>query len=196
MNSQSICGIIIFLQAIIEICIENKVMENKEIIKNLNSNNQNKIIETLKYISSNGNTEVLVHAINLLKSTKEAIIKDEIVKILENLKNQDCSEIIVKTINDPGFKTELSVIVPACWKNGLNYEKYIDVFVDIFIKSDFQLAFDAFTVIDNFEKVNIQDADKCIIKLNNAIEDVKEDKIQLLNELIKIINDLKENPAA
>lgn len=170
-------------------------MENKEIINNLKSTNQKILLETLKYISSEGNNEVLIHAIDLLKSTKDLIIKGEIIRILENLKNQDCTEILVKTIKDPSFKTELSGIVPSCWKNGLNYEAYIEIFVDIFISSDFQLAFDAFTVIDNFEQVNVQDADKCIIKLNNAIEDVKEDKKQLLNELIKIIDDLKENPA-
>lgn len=170
-------------------------MENKEIIKNLSSNNQNSILKTLKYISSEGNSEVLIHVLKLLKSTKDSLIKDEIIKILENLKNQDCANVIIDSIKDISLRNELSILVSACWKNGLKYEENIEVFVDIFIESDFQLAFDAFTVIDNFEQLNAQDADKCIVKLNNAIENVKEDKKQLLNELIKIISQLKENPA-
>lgn len=170
-------------------------MENKEIIKNLKSSDTKLIIESLKYISKKGNKDVLTHAIDLVNSSSDKDILNEVINIIENLKEQNCAEVIVNAIRNNKNENSLQILVSSCWKNGLNYQDYIETFVDIFIKSNFLLAFEAFTVIDTFEKVDISNADLCLIKLNNAIEDSKEDKKQLFYELIKIVEDLKENPA-
>ena len=86
-------------------------------------------------------------------------------------------------------------MVSSAWKSSLNFEDYVEIFTDIFIKSEFQPAFDALTVIDNFEHLDPQKAEICIIKLNNAVEESKDDKQALFHELISIIKDKKENPA-
>lgn len=171
-------------------------MENKDIIKNLSSTDQITVINTLEYISKNGNKSIFPHVINLLKSTNNNLIREEIIKILDHLKIQECAENIVDAINDKSYQSVLPILVSACWKNGLNFEKHIESFVDVFIMGDFQLAFDAFTVIDNFENTNTSEADKCLVKLNNFIEDTKNDKQTLLATLIQVIEDLKENPAS
>ena len=170
-------------------------MNNKEIIKNLDSNNQLTVLNTLKYISKEGNKDVLMHVINLLKSSNDPLIKEDIINILDNLRNPDCVPFIIDAIQDKTFKSHLPVLISSCWKNSLNFEDYIESFVDVFIDGDFQLAFDALTVIDNFEQIDHQQADVCIIKLNNAIEESKEDKIPLIQELIGIIENIKNNPA-
>jgi len=170
-------------------------MTKKEIIKIFESNNDKIIIETLKQISKEGNNDLLVHVIELLHKTASTIIRDEIIKILEHLKNQNSSQLIVDAIHDPKNENELPILVSSCWKNGLNYEDYIDIFTDVFIKSDFQLAFDAFTVIDTFINTDINKANISLLKLEGAIEDFTEDKRNLCSELIGIIQSLKENPA-
>jgi len=65
----------------------------------------------------------------------------------------------------------------------------------VFIKAEFQLAFDAFTVIDTFEKVDEKIANVNLIKLENSLEDLTDDKKALCTELINVIQYLKENPA-
>lgn len=170
-------------------------MINKEILKNLESPDVNVVLDVLKNISTEGNDDILVHVINLLKNTTNTLIRDEIIKILENLKNQNCAPILIKSIIYPKYKDELSILVSACWKNGLNYEDSVEVFTDVFIKSDFLLAFDALTVIDGFEKTDKNKADISLFKLENSIEDLKDDKKTLSYELISIIQHLKENPA-
>ena len=104
------------------------------------------------------------------------------------------SRIIINAIENKDFADQLPVLVAACWKNGLNYEEYTETFVQVFIEGDFQLAFDAFTVIDNIEKIKKQDAERCLIKLRNAFDDINDDKKRLITELINIINDKKVNP--
>jgi hypothetical protein len=58
------------------------------------------------------------------------------------------------------------------------------------------MAFDAFTVIDNMTNIREDIADRCLIKLENAIENINSDKRRLLHELIKIIKDKTTNPAS
>jgi hypothetical protein len=169
-------------------------MTNKEIIKILDSNDD-RILEVLKTISKEGNNEILVKVIDLIEKSSSTTVRDEVIKIIENLKEQDSSKILIDAITNPKNSKELSILVSACWKNGLNYEEYLDVFIDIFIKSDFQLAFDAFTVIDTYEKVDENIANINLIKLENSLEDLTDDKKALCTELINVIQYLKENPA-
>ena len=82
-----------------------------------------------------------------------------------------------------------------CQSRKKSFQDSIEVFTDIFIKSDFQLAFDAFTVLDNLEEIKNLKADACIFRLKNTIEDIQDDKKPLYFELIKILEDKKENPA-
>ena len=170
-------------------------MNNQEFIKNLRSEKTSVILDTLKYIFVNGNKDILSEVIELLHATSDTIIRDEIIKILENLKEQDCVPPIIKAIENPDYKDILSILVSSCWKNGLNFNEYIEVLTDVFIQSDFQLAFDAFTVIDNFENIDIQLADTCLLRLENSVENIKDDKKSLYFELINVIENIKENPA-
>ncbi|PLX12315.1 MAG: hypothetical protein C0597_13535 [Marinilabiliales bacterium] len=170
-------------------------MNTKEVIKNLRSGNQSLILETLDYIKHEGNNDMLNEVIQLLQNTNDTIIRDEIVSILEHVKEQDSVSTIVHSLENADYEDILSLLVSACWKNGLDYSDSVEIFTDIFIKSDFQLAFDAFTVIDNVEEIDNRIADACIFRLRNSIEDIQDDKKSLYFELINIIEDKKENPA-
>ncbi|MFP4023332.1 MAG: hypothetical protein ACLFVR_02310 [Thiohalospira sp.] len=170
-------------------------MNNKELTKNLRSEKTETVITTLKYISTDGNKEIMPEVINLLHHTKSTLVRDEIIKILENLKDQNSTQALVNAIKDINYKDELSVLVSACWKNGLNFEEHIETFIDVFIQADFQLAFDAFTVIDNFNIIDHKKAEQSLIKLGNTIEDTSDSKRPLFFELMNIIENKKENPA-
>lgn len=170
-------------------------MNNKEIKKNLKSEKTSLILETLKFIAQEGNKEIMYDVIELLDVTSETIIRDEIIKIIENLRDQECVPSIIKAIENKDYANILSILVSSSWKNSLDFSAYADIFTEVFIKSEFQLAFDAFTVIDNFKFISSYMADSCLLRLENAIEDIKDDKKVLYFELINIIRNKKENPA-
>jgi len=170
-------------------------MNNQEIIKNLRSEKSNVILDTLQYISKEGNKDILDEVIKLLLTTSDTIIRDQIIKILENLRNQDCTPIVANAISNPENEEILAILVSSAWKSSLNFEDYVEIFTDTFIKSEFQPAFDALTVIDSFENLDLQKAEICIVKLNNAVEESKDDKQALFHELISIIKDKNKNPA-
>ena len=170
-------------------------MNNKDIITNLRSENAPVILETLRYISKEGNKDILTEVIELLSTTSDTIIRDEIIKILENLKNQDCVPLIINAIENPDYKDILSILVSSCWKNGLDFTEQIEAFTEVFIKSEFQIAFDAFTVIDNLETIAPHMAETCLLRLENAVEDIKDDKKPLYFEIISIIENKKGSPS-
>lgn len=170
-------------------------MNNKELIKDLQSPKTETVINTLNFIATEGNKELLSEVILLLQQTNNKKIQEEIIKILENLKDQKSVPTLIEAINDEKYIHELSILVSACWKNGLNYEDYVETFVNIFIDKNFQMAFDAFTVIDNMDNIKENNANRCLIKLGNAIENISIDKRPLFSELINIIKNKKENPA-
>lgn len=170
-------------------------MTNKEIIQKLESSEEKTLIETLKAISKEGNNEILIKVIDLLEKSSSTLVRDEIIKIIENLKEQDSSKILIEAITNPKNVKELSILVSACWKNGLNYEAYLEVFIDLFLEADFQLAFEAFTVIDTFEQLDENKVNINLFKLESTIENLTDDKKALCTELINILNELKENPA-
>ncbi|MDY6799696.1 MAG: hypothetical protein SVU94_00570 [Bacteroidota bacterium] len=171
-------------------------MKNKELIKSLQSSRTEIVLNTLEFIATEGNKELLSEIITLLHQTNNKKIQEEIIKILENLKDQKSVPILIEAINNKKYNHELSILVSACWKNGLNYEDYVETFVNVFIDKDFQMAFDAFTVIDNMYNIKESNANRCLIKLDNAIENISSDKRALFNELTDIIKDKKINPAS
>ncbi|HSH50917.1 MAG TPA: hypothetical protein VK982_04255 [Bacteroidales bacterium] len=170
-------------------------MDNKELINNLQSEKTETVITTLKIIATEGNKELLSEVIKLLHQANNKKIQEEVIKILENLKDQKSVPVIIEAIDDKKYIHELSILISACWKNGLNYEDYIETFVNIFIQGDFQMAFDAFTVIYNMDNIKENKAVQSLIKLENAIENISNDKRSLYNELTNIIKDKRENPA-
>ncbi|HRW62012.1 MAG TPA: hypothetical protein P5132_00920 [Bacteroidales bacterium] len=165
-------------------------MNQKEIIKNIKSGNKDLILEALKVVEQNGNSEILKHMLILYKETTVDVLREKIIKILDNLKNQDCAPVLAESIHNTSSKEELFYLVSACWKNGLNYHDYLEIFVNIFIVSDFNLAFEAFTVIDNMDEVNDVMAQKCVNSLQKEFSKLKQDKQALGKELIQIINNL------
>lgn len=168
-------------------------MDNKEIIKKLRSENSSIIIDTLKYIIKEGNKDILNEVIDLLNKTDETVVRDETINIIENLKDQDSVPIIMDAIENSDYKDILTILVSSCWKNGLNFSQYITSFIEIFIQSEFLLAFEAFTVIDNFDYIDPQLASTCILRLESCIEDITEDKKALYYELIDIMSNPKKD---
>jgi HEAT repeat protein len=75
-------------------------MNNKELIKNLQSSKTETVIATLNFIATEGNKELLPEVMMLLQQTNHKKIQEEIIKILENLKDQKSVPILIEAIND------------------------------------------------------------------------------------------------
>lgn len=170
-------------------------MTNKELIKNLNSNNPTLIIQTLNFISNQGSSEIVDHLIDLLHKNKDQQIQAELIHILENIHDQKSVIPITNALKNSKYINERALLLSTCWKNSIKYDEFAELFTDIFIESNFEEAFDAFTVLDNLHSVSDENITKCILKLESSVEDANDLKKPLFSELIKIFLSFKENPA-
>lgn len=164
------------------------------IVKKLESSNKDEVLFTIKQLRNNGNPRILPFVINLFNSSDSAEIKSAILKFLGDLKNKNSTNEIILALKNEKYLSIRKDLLSTCWQSGLDYSEHIGLFVDFFISGDFGVAFEAFTIIDNFEdKYEAEIIDIQIKKLKSRVLDFKDtDKEALFVELMHILDHLKQ----
>jgi hypothetical protein len=143
---------------------------DEQIKKNLFSANTDIVISALETIRTKGNKLYLPVLFDLLNSSPETEIETEIKNLLGNVKDKGSVNSFVRAIEDEKYKLIRKEILTACWQNGLDFSTFLPVFIDLIIHEDWETAFEAFTVIDNFEFLPGQEIIKISVdKINGAL---------------------------
>lgn len=167
--------------------------KSKEILSNLKSADPEFILEIIDKIRESGNRFIMAGLIDLLHETDLQEIKKSVLNLLSELKNKESVPVFIEAIQNEKYAGERKDLVACCWQNGLTYNEYLTVFIDLVIHEEFQIAFEAFTVIENmFGRVEDEIIDKEIVKVTDALKNATEQKAYLLNGLLAIIHDIPE----
>lgn len=102
------------------------------------------------------------------------------------LKSAQATDMLVETIQKTENIKQKIVLTAACWESGLDFSKHFLFFTELACHENYELAFEAFTVIDNEEGTVSQDT---ILK---AIEFVKKTKIAQ-PEIHKLVLDVLQS---
>jgi len=165
-----------------------KTWNIKEMRSGLSSRDSQIVINTLQQVSKAGSVVLIPELIELLRRTNGKEVRDHIISILNNLKYQESTPELVRAIRKEQQSDVLSLLVAACWKNGLDYSSYIDDFIDIFLESDYITALDALTVIENTtSNLEYEATQNRINKLKTYLDHTSEDKKMLILELIHVL---------
>ncbi len=160
----------------------------KQLTENLYSTDIAVVLETLKQIREQGDVEILKPVMDLYNANPTDEIRNAILQMLSDLKKNSAVPILMELIHKQTEKAKLKELLIVCWMSNLNYQKYLADFIDIFIDSDFNEAFEAFTVIENmlppYDKLEIKHQ---ISKLTTYSTLVSQDKRKLLNSLLDIL---------
>lgn len=164
----------------------------KLIAKKLKSDNANELLFTIKQIRNTGDPKILPHLFELLANNKSEEVNSAIIGLLNDLKNKDCRQEVIKALKNDDYYDIHKEILTTCWQSGLDYSKEIALFVNFFAKREFEVAFEAFTIIDTFEEKIDQEIIKPLIKkLKSNIDKFKQtNKEGLFIELIHILERL------
>lgn len=177
------CSFTLYLQSIKMDKIDKNIQEN------LFSDNTKKVISALDSIKAKGNKLYIPILFDLLNSKPEIEVENEIKKLLATVKDKETVETFVDALKDKKYKPILKSILTACWQNGLDFSDYLLEFIDIIIKEDWEIAFEAFTIIDNFEFIPPHHIiDEARPKLEAAIAEADDQKVYFLEEVLKMIN--------
>lgn len=164
-----------------------KINEIKKELKSTDKSNALKAIEQIK----EDKLEILIpDLIELFVDTEDTDILEKLNKIFEKTK----SDKFVKNIEyafenmEDTYSDKLSWLVASCWKNGLDYSGIPEKFIQIFIKHDYEIAFEALTVIDSsMDYLNKEKIEPLIDQLKTNIQNFSEKKEILTRELISIL---------
>ena len=158
---------------------------NQQIKLNLFSSRTEVVMEALKQVKSVGNRLYIPLLFDLLVLSPEQEIEKEIKNILGTIKDKQTVNSFMRGIEDDKYKSIRKAILIACWQNGLDFSTFLPVFIDLIINEDWEIAFEAFTVIDNLEilpgdpilRISIE-------KINMAHENVTDQRKYFLNEVL------------
>ena len=159
-------------------------------IQSLRSGNRSAILSTLQELRSHGNVSVLPVLFDLMLDQEDAEVNQAISSLLNDLKDQECAETLSAAIGNPELKEIQPTLVAACWQNGLSYVEYLDIFLEVVIKGEFNAAIEAFTVVEEaMGDLEKGQRDLLAKEIKIKVKDADDQKKLLLSELIKVISD-------
>lgn len=162
--------------------------EHKDILKGLESANSLKVIETIEELRASGRATDIPLLVELLHLTQNPEIKTKITDLFANLKESNAIPQIVEAIQNQKYAPELKELIACCWENGLDYSNYLSLFVGLMIDNEFEIAFEAYTVIMNLEtRIDQKIIDQEIDLLEQALSSASEQKRQLMLDVIDFL---------
>jgi hypothetical protein len=158
---------------------------DEQIKRNLFSANSSIVISAIEAIQKKGNKLYIPILFDLLNSSPEPEIETEIKNLLETVKDKTTINSFMRAIEDDKYKPIRKSILIACWQNGLDFSTFLPVFVDLVINEDWEIAFEAFTIIDNLEYLPSPEIiNKTIDQIRKALPNANEQKSYFLNEIL------------
>ncbi len=162
--------------------------DHKNVLKGLQSADSIKVIETIEELRVAGKASDIPILLEMLHLSQNAEIKSRIIALFSNLKESDAIPLIVEAIQNQKYAPEMKELVSCCWENGLDYSKYLALFVDLLIENDFLVAFEAYTVITNMTTTIDQAIiDQEIEKLDQAMRTTSEEKKALMLDVVDFL---------
>jgi hypothetical protein len=140
----------------------------------------------LEKISETGNRFYLPLLFDLLNSMPEHEVEVEITKLIGSVKNRESVNTFMRAIEDEKYKPIRKKLIAACWQNGLDFSNFLPVFIDIVIEQEWEVAFEAFTLIDNLEYLPGEEIINISrLKITEALPAATEQKRYFLTEIEK-----------
>ena len=164
----------------------NNVLRNQ--IRALRSGNRRSILEAIREIRRESNVSILPELFGLLLDQEDEEIIRAASSLLNDLKIQDAVPVICEAISNPEYGPISTLLVSACWQNGLSYAKYADTFVKVAIEGSYEAAIEAFSVLEEtVGALEQQDRDRLSAEVSRGLQSSDEQKSILLRELIRMM---------
>lgn len=159
---------------------------NEQIKINLFSANTEVVLSAIEAIQKKGNKLYIPLLFDLLNSSPEPEIETEIKNLLGTVKDKESINSFMRAIEDERYKNIRKSILVACWQNGLDFSTFLPVFIDLVINEEWEIAFEAFTIIDNLEYLPSNEIiKKTVDKINIALPAANEQKRYFLSEILE-----------
>lgn len=124
----------------------------------------------------------------LYTATSETIIRAEIEKFFNDLKDQDLAVEVLSAIEESANEDIRNALLSSCWQSRIDYSDYIDYFIDYAISGSYINALDCLTVVEqSVPSVPEETRKRGIKRISAAMASMEDEKKVLLREIISIL---------
>ena len=149
----------------------NTLKINQEIKKSLFSSDTDIALANIKKLKKEGNHLYLPFLFDVMLDDPEPKIKEEVEKLLASVKDEKSVPEFIKAITNKKYRSIQKKLLELCWQNGLYFGDYLPELLDIIISGKMEIAFEAFTIIDNLEKLPSPEIiDKCLDTISKEMQ--------------------------
>jgi hypothetical protein len=161
----------------------------KQMIENLEGNQEKLILETITQIRRRGNGNTIVPLIECYFASDSKKVRSEIKQLFCDIKDKKVATIwadgLLKHIGGNGF----SELVGCCWQSSISCHNEIMIFAEIMVKGDLYSCIEAITVIEQ----SLSNADENIRKklinyLENHLNNMESDNYKLSQSFLIELN--------
>jgi len=161
---------------------------DQEIQNKLFSANPGQTVSAVKLIQEKGNELHLPMLFDLLLANPENETEKEILKTLGTVKKEEAVPIFIDALQENKYRPIRKKLLVACWQNGLDFKNHVPLLIDLIIEEEWETGFEAFTIIDNMKTLPERPViDEAVVKINQAIDSVSENKKYFLQEILILI---------
>lgn len=173
--------------------LDNEIKKLLELVQQLRKEDNEAFKEHIEQVRTSSDIQIIPFLVELLADEKvDEEKKEAILSLIMDIKHQDAPKLLVLGIDKLRGTDQLQPYLSALWQNSLSFAPYMDTFVDIALTADYLTAYDAFTVIENScSDAPVEVLDTAILKLKNGYASEDESKKPMIQELIKVLEDIK-----
>ncbi|MCQ2958703.1 MAG: hypothetical protein MJ198_00745 [Bacteroidales bacterium] len=152
------------------------------------SENESAIHDAIAYIHENGTIKMLPLLFDLLETTTNKSLKEDIYNCLIDTKDSNAISIFLEKLKEDTFINEKKNLLSVLWQTNLDFSKHCKTFTDILISDTYENAIEAFSIFENnMENISNEDKEQCIKEIETAISNDKTEKTALLNAVLNIL---------
>ena len=158
-----------------------------KLVKRLRSEDEITVLKALGELRSSGHLAYLPELLNLLKDSGSEIIRKELVRFIADIKKKTVVHYIVAGMKNPDLVSVRSDIASAAWQSGIDYGAHLDVFIQIFLESNYMTSLECFSVIEqSMEHLTSDEIEQHSKLVLDGLEGISEEKKPLARELVNL----------
>ena len=120
--------------------------------------------------------------------TEDISVQNAIRDFLNDLKDQSVSTEVIQEIRKPFRQETLSMLVSSCWQSRLDYSEFSDDIINTFLTSDYIVALECLTVIEESAfRLSREKKNEMIEYIGKYTGKFSSEKEDLTKELIYIL---------
>jgi hypothetical protein len=165
-----------------------KKKPDPQILKDLWSADDLLVLKSLRKLRTSGNLTYIPEILKLLGQPRNELIEKELIRFLADIKVQGVVPLVVAGLKKPALKAAHARMLSAIWQSGLDYSRYMDLFIQLFLEGDYLVALESFTVIEqSIEHLSNQELAEASKNLLDGLDSVSENKKPLARELVNLL---------